>query len=99
MTPSGSYSVIRHLKASTDGSYGCQTSAPATVAFTISPVNEALLLATIGNKSVANGALLSFTDTATDPDAGQTKTFSLIGASSGVTIHTTSGAFTWKPTI
>ncbi|QNF35576.1 T9SS type A sorting domain-containing protein [Adhaeribacter swui] len=80
-------------------SVGCLVSAPATVTITVSPVNDAPVLATIGNKTVSKGATLTFTATATDPDAGQTKTFSLVGAPSGATIHATSGVFTWKPTV
>ncbi|QMU29621.1 choice-of-anchor tandem repeat GloVer-containing protein [Adhaeribacter radiodurans] len=80
-------------------SVGCQVSAPATVTITVSPVNDAPVLASIGKKTVVKGSTLSFTATATDPDAGQTKTFSLVGAPSGATINATSGAFSWKPSI
>ena len=62
------------------------------------PVNTAPVLAAIGNKTIAEGSLLSFTATATDPDAGQTLTFSLsAGAPAGAAI-TSGGAFTWTPT-
>jgi PKD domain/Putative Ig domain/FlgD Ig-like domain len=58
-----------------------------------SPVLDA-----IGNKTVDEGSLLGFTATATDPDAGQTITFSLgAGAPAGATI-TAGGNFTWTPT-
>jgi len=80
-------------------SVGCVVSAPATVTITVSPVNDAPVLATISNKRIAKGATLSFTATATDSDAGQTKTFALVGAPSGATIHATSGIFNWKPTV
>ena len=56
----------------------CAASPPAKVLITITPVNDAPVLASIGNKSVKQGVLLTFTATATDVDAGQTKTFSLI---------------------
>ncbi|MBA4150472.1 MAG: fibronectin type III domain-containing protein [Verrucomicrobia bacterium] len=59
--------------------------------------NNKPVLATIGNKTVNELSLLSFTATATDPDAGQTLTFSLVGAPSGASIST-GGAFTWTPT-
>jgi len=42
--------------------------------------------------------LLSFIATATDVDAGQTRTFSLIGAPAGASINATTGVFTWTPT-
>ncbi|MDB6024194.1 MAG: hypothetical protein JWM68_417, partial [Verrucomicrobiales bacterium] len=55
-------------------------------------------LALIGAKTVKEGIALAFTATATDVDAGQTKTFSLdAGAPAGATI-TTGGAFSWTPT-
>jgi hypothetical protein len=60
-------------------------------------VNDAPVLAVIGNKTVALGSTLSFTASATDADANQTKTFSLIGAPTGAVINATTGAFSWKP--
>jgi len=77
---------------------GCLASAPAWVIINVTPVNDAPVLAAIGNKSVVVNTTLTFTATATDVDAGQTKTFSLISAPAGATISTTSGVFTWKPT-
>ena len=57
------------------------------------------MLAAIGNKSVNEGSLLTFTATATDADAGQTRTFSLdAGAPTGATINATTGVFSWTPT-
>lgn len=76
---------------------GCQASVPAKVLITISAVNDAPVLATIGNKTAKQGALLSFTASATDPDAGQTKTFSLISPPAGATINGTTGIFNWTP--
>ncbi len=72
------------------------TSASRT--FNIAAPNAAPTLAAIGNKTVNEGALLSFTATATDPDSGQTLTFSLDpGGPAGASI-TSAGAFTWMPT-
>lgn len=76
---------------------GCLSSAPAWVKITVSSVNDAPVLATIGNKSVAKGTLLKFIVTSSDPDPGQTKTFSLIGAPSGATITSSTGTFSWTP--
>nr|MBA4148239.1 fibronectin type III domain-containing protein [Verrucomicrobiota bacterium] len=60
--------------------------------------NAAPVLATIGNKTVNELSNLSFTATATDANAGQTLTFSLLsGAPAGASIST-SGAFSWTPT-
>ena len=45
------------------------------------------------------GTPVTFTATATDPDAGQTRTFSLgAGAPAGATINGSTGAFSWTPT-
>jgi uncharacterized repeat protein (TIGR03803 family) len=78
--------------------WGCQTSAPAKVLITVTPVNDAPVLAAIGNKSITLGTTLSFTATATDVDASQTKTFTLVTPPAGAVINATSGLFTWKPT-
>jgi uncharacterized repeat protein (TIGR03803 family) len=79
-------------------SMGCVSSAPATVTITVSNVNDAPVLAAIGSKSIAKGKALTFTAAATDPDAGQTKTFSLVTPPAGATIGATTGAFSWTPT-
>ncbi|HEX9204350.1 MAG TPA: choice-of-anchor U domain-containing protein [Candidatus Deferrimicrobiaceae bacterium] len=61
--------------------------------------NRPPVLSAIGNRSVNEGSLLSFTATATDPDAGQTRTFSLdAGAPAGSTINGSTGVFNWTPT-
>jgi VCBS repeat-containing protein len=62
------------------------------------PANSPPVLGAIGNKTVNEGSLLSFTATATDPNAGQTLTFSLTGAPAGAAINPSTGAFTWTPT-
>lgn len=72
-------------------------SVPATVRISVTSVNDAPVLSAIGNKTVVKGATLSFTAKASDADAGQTKTFSLISAPSGAAINATSGVFSWKP--
>src|SRR5204862_2444902 len=61
--------------------------------------NNPPVLAAIGNKTVKELAALTFTATATDADAGQTKTFTLdSGNPSGSTIDPSTGAFSWTPT-
>ncbi|MDO9373356.1 MAG: T9SS type A sorting domain-containing protein [Ferruginibacter sp.] len=79
-------------------SVGCITSTPAWVTFNITAVNDAPVLAFIGNKTVAPNTQLKFTAFATDVDAGQTKTFSLVTPPTGALISSTTGAFTWTPT-
>lgn len=76
---------------------GCIASAPATVTITVSSVNDAPVLDAITSKTVVKGKLLTFTATATDPDAGQTRTFSLVTPPSGATIGATTGNFSWTP--
>jgi uncharacterized repeat protein (TIGR03803 family) len=77
--------------------WGCQTSAPAKVLITITPVNDAPVLAAIGNKTVIKGATVTFTAGAMDVDAGQTKTFSLVAPPAGATINAINGVFSWTP--
>ena len=81
-----------------DGDVDSNTLA-ATITYT--PVNDAPVLGAIGNQSVNEGATLSFTASATDADLpGQTLTYSLDAASLalGMTINSSTGAFSWTPT-
>ncbi len=75
----------------------CIASAPATVTILVSGVNDATVLAAIPNQTVVKGKPLTFTATATDADAGQTKTFSLVSPPAGATIGSTTGNFSWTP--
>ncbi|MCA9120825.1 MAG: alpha/beta fold hydrolase [Planctomycetales bacterium] len=70
-----------------------------TIEVTVGEVNVAPELASLGNKSVNEGSLLTFTASATDADApANTLTFSLdAGAPSGASIDASSGVFTWTP--
>src|SRR5581483_5390403 len=61
--------------------------------------NHAPSLAAIPNQSVFAQQTLTFSASATDPDAGQTLGFSLVGAPSGAAIDSASGVFTWTPTL
>src|SRR5439155_802840 len=63
--------------------------------------NRPPVLDPIGSKAVNELAPLTFTATATDPDAGQTLTFLLFlgaPAATGATLNGTTGAFNWTPT-
>jgi hypothetical protein len=61
--------------------------------------NQAPVLGAIGNRTVNELATLTFTATATDPNTGQTLTFSLdAGAPAGAAINGSTGAFSWTPT-
>jgi uncharacterized repeat protein (TIGR03803 family) len=78
---------------------GCLSSAPAWVKITVSAVNDTPKLAPINTQTVVKGTQLKFLATAVDPDPGQTKTFSLIGAPTGATIGASTGLFTWTPSV
>jgi hypothetical protein len=75
---------------------GLMASNVATVTVTVVPLNEAPELATIGDQSVDEGSLLTFTAMATDVD-GDGLTFSLKGAPAGATIDPVTGVFSWTP--
>jgi hypothetical protein len=61
--------------------------------------NSPPVLGSIGNKGGNELSQLSFTVSATDPDAQQTRTYSLDeGAPNGAAINSESGVFTWTPT-
>jgi len=69
------------------------------VTLTVKEVNEAPDLTAIGNKTVDEGAALTFAASATDSDLpANTLTFSLdAGAPAGASINASTGAFSWTP--
>jgi hypothetical protein len=72
-----------------------------TFAITVVEVNEAPLLDAIGNKTVDEQAILTFTATASDQDLpADTLTFSLDAGSiaMGMSINASIGEFSWTPT-
>ena len=71
-----------------------------TIEVTVGDVNKAPVLASIGNKSVDEGSLLTFTGGGTDPDMPQNAlTFSLgQDAPAGASIDAMTGEFRWTPT-
>src|SRR5439155_10536576 len=72
-------------------------SGSAAITVTVNEANQAPVLSPIGGKSGTVQVLLTFTATATDPNAGQTLTFSLdAGAPVGATM-TPGGTFSWTP--
>lgn len=66
------------------------------VPITIGSVNRPPVLAAIGDKSVNENSLLSFTVTANDPDADSV-TLAASGLPTGATFDTGTGAFSWTP--
>ncbi|HKQ40077.1 MAG TPA: lamin tail domain-containing protein, partial [Verrucomicrobiae bacterium] len=64
----------------------------------VSEVNNAPTLEPLGNRTISESNTLTVAVSASDPDAGQTLTFSLDpGAPAGMTIHATNGTITWTP--
>ena len=62
------------------------------------PVNTAPILGAIGNRTVVEGNLLSFTATATDSDVpAQSLTFSLDAGAPATATISPAGAFAWTP--
>ncbi len=70
------------------------TSYPITL--TVSAVNNAPVLAAIGNQAATAGAPLSFIVSATDAD-GDTLTYSATGLPTEATLDSSTGAFSWTP--
>ncbi len=70
-----------------------------TINITVGEVNQAPVLAAIGNQSIDEGSLYTFTASATDPDLpGNNLFFSLdAGAPLGATIDPSTGQFSWTP--
>jgi hypothetical protein len=91
----GTYNVT--VRVTDNGSPNLSDS--ETIQITVNEVNTAPVLAAIGNKTVNEGSLLTFTASASDSDVpAQALTYSLdAGAPSGTSINATSGAFTWTP--
>ena len=70
-----------------------------TMTVTVNEVDENPVLNAIGNQSVNEDSLLTFTATATAALPSQTLTFSLQGiVPEGASINPTTGVFTWTPT-
>jgi hypothetical protein len=70
----------------------------ATYDVTVNPVNDAPVLDPIGNQSVDEDTLLTFTASATDVDGTDSLTFSLVGAPAGASIDPSTGVVAWTPT-
>jgi hypothetical protein len=66
------------------------------ITITVNNVNLAPVLSAIGNKSVTEGQLLTFTVSATDPD-GDSLTYSANNTPAGSSFNGTTHVFTWTP--
>ncbi|RAK00208.1 putative secreted protein (Por secretion system target) [Larkinella arboricola] len=96
----GSYTltVTPYTGAGATGTAGTPLTMNFTVIDQAAPVNQAPVLASIGNKTMTLGQTLGFTAQATDADVpAQALTYSTTGpVSSGINAST--GSFTWTPT-
>jgi sugar lactone lactonase YvrE len=63
----------------------------------LEPENVDPVLTSPGNKAVNEGVLLTFTLVASDPNAGQTLTYSMNGAPNGATLEAQTGVFNYTP--
>jgi VCBS repeat-containing protein len=71
-----------------------------TIQIQVDEVNQNPILGAIGNKVIQAGELLTFTVTATDPDLpANTLAFSSSALPTGATFDTTTGVFSWTPTL
>lgn len=68
-----------------------------TITITVNNVNQAPVLAAIGNQSVNEGDTLTFTVSATDPDTGDTVTLSATNLPGDSTFDPVTGIFSWMP--
>lgn len=106
LAPDGSFTYTPKLDFNGNDSFtyratdGALNSNVATVIITVKPVNDPPTLDPIGNKTISENNLLTFTAIATDTDVpANTLTFSLdVGAPEGASINPFSGDFAWTPT-
>jgi len=75
---------------------GTVDSDPAAVSITVEPVNDAPVLAPVGNKTVDEENLLQFTISATDVDE-DTLTFTANNLPQGASFDSSSGTFSYTP--
>lgn len=104
--PAGVAETISEFNVSTPGTYFVRVSETNTptqsqlyhLNLSATASNNAPVLDFIGDRSVDEETPLTFDANATDPDAGQVLTYSLVGAPAGATIDPSTGVFNWTPT-
>ncbi len=89
----GSHTVV--LRA-TDGNGGSTNQSFTVVVSAINDAPEIVAPTPTGPLAASEGALVSFTITADDPD-GPSQAFSVLGLPAGAVVDAASGAFTWTP--
>ncbi|MBL8335243.1 MAG: tandem-95 repeat protein, partial [Rhodoferax sp.] len=70
------------------------TSATGTIALTITPTNDAPVLAPVADRTVNEGQLVSLNLVGQDPE-GQPLTYSLVSGPSGASVQAATGLFSW----
>ncbi|NOT58865.1 MAG: tandem-95 repeat protein, partial [Acidobacteria bacterium] len=78
---------------------GRLNSIAATISLEGISANDPPVLNVPGAQTVTVNQALTFTVTATDPDAGQTVTLGATGLPQGATFNAATGAFAWTPTV
>lgn len=95
-TPDSNYIGSDSFTVTVYDAAGAFDAIPIIIVVSGTVANQEPVLETIGNKFTDELTLLSFSASATDPDAEDTLTFSLVNAPAGAAI-TPAGAFTWTP--
>ena len=105
LNATNSFLTVTNVQAANAGTYSVvvtNTAGSATSAFALLSVvspNSPPALAPIPDTNVIAGATLIITNSATDSDAGQSLTFSLLNPPVNASIDPNSGIFSWRPSI
>jgi uncharacterized protein (TIGR03437 family) len=76
---------------------GVLDSAPATVTLVVNSINDPPVLSVPAQQNIQVGQTLTFSVTATDPDAGQTVTINAANLPSGASFNVATRQFSWTP--
>ncbi|MFN0120912.1 MAG: Ig-like domain-containing protein [Blastocatellia bacterium] len=76
---------------------GTVDSAPATISLTVNPVNDPPAITVPGTQAAVTEDLVSFVVSGSDPDAGQTLTYTVTGLPPGANFDPGTRQFTWTP--
>jgi pectate lyase len=97
--------TITNVQAANAGTYSVvvtNTAGSTTSAFALLSIvssNSAPTLAPLQDTNIIAGATLLLTNSATDPDAGQSLTYGLLNPPANASVDPNSGAFSWRPSI
>jgi pectate lyase len=105
LNATNSFLTVTNVQAANAGTYSVvvtNTAGSATSAFALLSIvspNSPPALAPIPDFHVIAGATLFITNSATDPDAGQSLTFGVLNPPANATVDPNSGIFSWRPSI